>query len=271
MAGRARLVGRSPWTWGPLWGRRPRPPAGRPARGPAAAAGFRCATSAAAAAPVAARSAPNVRRLPWAEFYRSCVAIPHAGCSKGTVSTLPHPDYRRRRTLSWPYRPIGAYGQRPLQRQLLIAVGSRIVGNRHHRAAIGELTSNHHDSAQQVALPFGSQRRIRAEDLIDVLVHLLDVINQRTAAQRHLVTRVRDLLAGVYPLYLHRQPFWRPSRRPTRFGRAVRRRRTRCSDLPPSRGWNRPPFCPLRALRSPSGDRSRRGRWTGIRPWSACP
>src|ERR1039458_4140896 len=37
----------------------------------AAGAGFRCAASAAAAAPVAARSVPNVRRLPWSELILS--------------------------------------------------------------------------------------------------------------------------------------------------------------------------------------------------------
>src|ERR1039458_7573778 len=37
------LVGRSSWTWGPLWGRRPRPPAGRPARGAAAGGAARAA------------------------------------------------------------------------------------------------------------------------------------------------------------------------------------------------------------------------------------
>src|ERR1035437_2596446 len=148
----------------------------------AAGTGFCGAASAAAAGPGAARSAPNVRRL-------------------SSISPLPHPDYRRGRTLSWPYRPIGADGQCPFQRQLLIAVGARVIGNRHHRAAIGELTFDHHDSAQQVAFPLGSQGRIRAEDFVDGLVHLLDVINQRTVSQRHLVTRGLDLLAAVYPLY----------------------------------------------------------------------
>ena len=35
------LVGRSPWTWGPLWGRRPVRLLAGPARGPAAGAGAR--------------------------------------------------------------------------------------------------------------------------------------------------------------------------------------------------------------------------------------
>ena len=130
------------------------------------------------------------------------------------ASTFPHPDYRCGRTRSRPHCPIGADGQCPFQRQRLIAVDARVIGNRHHRAAIGELTFDDHRAAQQAALPLGGQGRIRAEDFVDGLVNtianfVITLVSpvlraaQTGLAQNYALMMVLGLLIAVALL------FWR--------------------------------------------------------------
>ena len=84
---------------------------------------------------------------------------PPAGVVDRPVLRLSDPDDRGGRTA----RGAGTgLWRRPGRRwrRLRIAIAARVIWDREHRRAVGELAFDHHDAAQEVAAPFGGERRI---------------------------------------------------------------------------------------------------------------
>src|SRR5262249_29773014 len=92
-----------------------------------------------------------------------------------------------------------------LRRQILVAIGARVIRDREQLAAIGELPVDRHHAAQQIAAPLRGELTIRRYRLRNILIRLLNVVNQRAVPQRDPVLRRGDLVARRHTLDFQRK------------------------------------------------------------------